>query len=114
MAKKTETKLATSDVENKVENKIESKSSSLIISPRLTEKASNLSIQNVYTFNVKSEATKITIADEIKKTYKVTPIKITIVNHPRTATFSRGKLGYKSGFKKASVFLKKGDKINLV
>ncbi|MEN9338644.1 MAG: ribosomal subunit protein large subunit ribosomal protein [Candidatus Parcubacteria bacterium] len=87
--------------------------SSLIISPRLTEKASNLSSQNVYTFNIKTEATKITLAKEIEKIYKVKPIKITIVNQPRTAVFSRGKLGYKSAFKKAFVFLKKGDKINL-
>ncbi len=86
---------------------------SVIISPRLTEKAANLSSSNVYTFNVKEEATKISIANEIKKTYKVTPIKVTIINNPRTATFIRGKLGFKSKFKKASVFLKKGDKINL-
>ncbi len=89
------------------------KSESLIISPRLTEKASNLSSQNVYTFNVKENATKISLAKEIEKVYKVKPIKITVINNPRQAVFSRGKLGFKSRFKKASVFLKKGDKINL-
>ena len=108
MAKKEITNKDTKDENAKVE-----KNNSLIISPRLTEKAANLSSQNVYTFNVKEEATKITLAQEIKKTYKVTPIKITIINNPRTAVFARGKLGFQSKFKKASVFLKKGDKINL-
>jgi len=91
----------------------EVKSESLIISPRLTEKASTLSSNNVYTFNVKDEATKINLAKEIERVYKVKPIKVTIINHPRTAIFSRNKKGFKSGFKKASVTLRKGDKINL-
>lgn len=98
--------------ENK-ENKEEVKSDSLIISPRLTEKASNLSSGNVYTFNVKNNATKLTISKEIENKYKVKPIKITVVNQPRQAVFTRGKFGFKSGFKKAYIFLKKGDKINI-
>lgn len=111
MAKKETKKVEDKKVEEK-EIK-ETKKDSLIISPRLTEKASNLSSNNVYTFNVKDEATKINLAKEIEKVYKVKPLKITIVNHPRKATFARNKLGFKSGFKKASVTLKKGDKINL-
>lgn len=107
MAKKEITKVE--DTKDKVEVVKES----LIISPRLTEKASNLSTNNVYTFNVKSNATKGNLAKEIEKTYKVKPVKITIINQPRKAVFSRGKLGYKSAFKKASIFLKKGDKLNL-
>lgn len=87
--------------------------SSLIISPRLTEKASVLSSLNVYTFNVTQNATKTTLAKEIVKKYKVKPVKITVSNNPRVRVFTRGKIGYKTGFKKASVFLKKGDKINL-
>jgi len=90
-----------------------SKTGLLILSPRLTEKASQLSNQNIYTFNVKVEADKLSLAREIKKTHKVTPTKITIINQPRTRLFSRGKFGYKSGFKKAQVFLKKGEKLNL-
>lgn len=87
---------------------------SLIISPRLTEKASTLSSSNIYTFNVKDEATKLTLAKEIEKVYKVKPIKITILNHPREAVFARNKHGFKPAFKKALVTLKKGDTINFV
>ena len=86
---------------------------SLIISPRLTEKASILSSGNIYTFNVVEKATKTNIAKEIEKKYKIKPVKVTISNNPREKVFSRGKIGYKSGFKKAFVFFKKGDVINL-
>ena len=108
--KKNEEKIDTKEI--KVEEKV-IKDESLIISPRLTEKSSNVSVKNIYTFNVKKDATKISLAAEIKKLYKVSPIKINISNNPRQATFSRGKFGLKSGFKKAMVFLKKGDTINL-
>lgn len=110
-AEKKTTKATKAVKETKKE--VKEKEDSLIISPRLTEKASNLSSGNVYTFNVKDSATKITLAKEIEKKYKVKPLKITIINHPREAVFARNSFGYKSGFKKALVTLKKGDKIDL-
>jgi large subunit ribosomal protein L23 len=85
--------------------------SKLIISPRVTEKASMLSSQNAYTFVVVPSATKLALLAEIKATYKVTPTKITIAKIPRQYTFIRGKLGTTAGMKKAIVFLKKGDTI---
>ena len=99
--------------EKEITKEVSKTESSLIISPRLTEKASVLSSGNIYTFNVVQNATKTTLAKEIEKKYKVKPIKITVVNNPRVRVFTRGKIGYQTGFKKASVFLKKGDKINL-
>lgn len=87
--------------------------SKLIIAPRITEKASMQSNQNAFTFVVRSDATKLTLRDEIKKEYKVTPRAINITNIPRQWTFIRGKLGQTPGFKKAIVFLKKGDTIKL-
>lgn len=92
---------------------VEVKESSFIISPRITEKASLMSSYNAYTFVVSKSATKINLKDEIKKKYKVTPTAINITNIPRKKVFVRGKTGYLSGFKKATVFLKKGDTINL-
>lgn len=93
--------------------KSEEKATTLILSPRITEKASMQSSANAYTFVVASHATKLSLRDEIKKTYKVTPRAINITNIPRQWTFIRGKLGQTSGYKKAIVFLKKGDTINL-
>lgn len=80
--------------------------------PRLTEKAANLGSDNVYTFNVAMAANKIQIKKAIQTYYKVTPVKVNIVvNRPKTVRV-RGRMGTKSGFKKAMVFLKKGDKID--
>lgn len=84
---------------------------SVIIAPRITEKASQQSNANAYTFIVASSATKHTIASAIKKTYKVTPLAVNITNIPARNTFIRGNKGVQAGMKKAIVFLKKGDTI---
>ena len=103
------TKKSTTE-ETKAEVKTISK---LIISPRVTEKASMQSAQNAYTFVVAKNATKVSLFEEIKKEYKVTPIAINITNLPRRKVFVRGKIGHQVGIKKAVVFLKKGDTIKL-
>lgn len=95
------------------EKKVENANAKLILSPRVTEKASLQSNQNAFTFIVRSEATKLSLRDEIKKEYKVTPRAINITNIPRQWTFIKGKVGHKQGYKKAIVFLKKGDTIKL-
>jgi large subunit ribosomal protein L23 len=100
MAKKTITTETKEGVPNKV-----------ILAPRITEKASMQSSANAYTFVVAKNATKHTIAAEIKKEYKVTPLAINITNMPTRNTFIRGKIGTQAGIKKAIVFLKKGDTI---
>ncbi len=95
----------------KTTTKEETKTQGLIIAPRITEKASVASSANAYTFIVSKKATKHTLLDEIKKTYKVTPIAINILNMKGKKVFSRGKFGKTEDIKKAVVFLKKGDSI---
>jgi large subunit ribosomal protein L23 len=85
----------------------------LIKGPIMTEKASLLSNQNAYTFEIGSEATKLIIRAEVLARYKVKPTKINIISLPKTRVFVRGKIGVTSGIKKAIVFLKKGDTIKL-
>lgn len=85
----------------------------ILLSPRITEKASKQSEANAYTFVVRKDATKHTVLAEIKKEYKVTPLAINITNMPTKNTFIRGKFGTQAGIKKAIVFLKKGDTITL-
>lgn len=106
-------KKATTDLPAQAGEKKEKETAKLIISPRVTEKASMQSNQNAFTFVVRGEATKVTLRDEIKRDYKVTPRAINITNIPRQWTFVRGKLGHTAGYKKAVVFLKKGDTITL-
>lgn len=89
---------------------------SVITGPRITEKAVGLGDRNVYTFTVSPSATKFLIADAIKALYGVTPVKINIVNKkPATRlSGSRNRTVKVAGQKKAYVYLKKGDTINLV
>ncbi len=97
----------------KEEAEVVAPKSSTILGPRITEKAAYASENNVFVFNVASDVNKIQIRKAIKDMYKVTPTKIAIVvNKPKTVVF-RGRLGKKSGFKKAYVTLKKGDTIEL-
>ncbi|MCB9808784.1 50S ribosomal protein L23 [Candidatus Nomurabacteria bacterium] len=86
----------------------------VLIKPRLSEKAARLgSDENVYTFDVSPRANKIQIKKAIEVYYKVTPTKVNVVNQaPRKDTF-RGRPAHVAGTKKAMVFLKKGDTINL-
>jgi large subunit ribosomal protein L23 len=88
---------------------------SLIKKPRITEKAGIKSeSQNVYTFEVTKNADKKKISEAVKLIYKVTPIKVNIVNLPAKNVTARGRKGVKQAVKKALVFLKKGDKIAFI
>ncbi len=67
----------------------------VILAPRMTEKASQQSTANAYTFVVTKNATKGAVRDEIKKEYKVTPLAINITNMPRRNTFIVASSGHK-------------------
>jgi len=82
--------------------------------PRITEKAAILSESNTYVFDVDPRTNKNDIAKAIKEVYKVTPVKVNIINIPAKNVVSRGKKGKKSGGKKALVYLKKGDSIEII
>jgi large subunit ribosomal protein L23 len=88
----------------------------VIIRPRVTEKAVGKSDQNVYTFVIRQGATKFDVRDAIKELYKVTPEKIrTVTKAPAMRpSGSRNRMVKVAGMKKAYVYLKKGDTINLV
>lgn len=82
--------------------------------PRVTEKAAYASERGVYVFDVDRQATKETIAQAMVKIYKVTPVKVNISKVPAKNVFVRGKKGVKKGGKKAYVYLKKGDTIEII
>ncbi len=80
------------------DNKI--KKGSILIKPRISEKAAvSADKVNAFVFNVAREATKKEIASAIKAEYKFTPLKVNIVNKGRE--------------KKAYIYLKKGEKIEI-
>lgn len=87
----------------------------VLLKPRVTEKAANLTSENVYTFDVRTSATKKDVAAAVTALYKVVPVKVRMVNTPAKRVAMRRKRGFgvASGSKKAYVFLKDGDSITL-
>lgn len=85
----------------------------VLVRPRVTEKAATMTSRNVYTFDVRKTATKKQVASAVKALYKVTPVKVNIVNIPAKRVSMRRKRGYGrvAAFKKAYVFLKDGESI---
>lgn len=86
----------------------------VLIRPRVTEKAANMTAQGIYTFDVRQNATKKDVATAVKKLYKVTPRKITVVNTPAKRVPLKKKRGFgkTTASRKALVFLNKGEQIN--
>ena len=86
----------------------------IIKNPRITEKASNATEQNIYTFNVSPSSNKTEIKKAIFALYKVKPIKVNILPVPYKQISSKGKMGVRGGGRKALIYLKKGDKIEFI
>jgi large subunit ribosomal protein L23 len=88
----------------------------VLLKPHFTEKSVSMGEQNVYTFEVKRDATKFQVRDAVKALYNVTPVKVNTVNKlPAERTKGSTNRTVKvPGMKKAYVYLKKGDTINLV
>ena len=84
-----------------------------IKSPVITEKATGLSEQNKVIFKVHENATKSSIKKNIEKIFKVKVIKVNTINKKSKRKIVRGRIGIKSGFKKAVITLKKGQSIDL-
>src|SRR5262245_6804720 len=82
---------------------------------RITEKATMHIEGGCYVFNVADSASKKDIAAAVKKIYSVTPAKVRVATVPSKTKRSMrtGRTGTKSGGKKAYVYLRKGDSINL-
>lgn len=83
--------------------------------PRITEKASMAMEGFVYVFDVAANANKKTIMEAVQTIYKVKPRKVAIVNNkPKSFRNMRtGKFGMKGGYKKAYVYLNKGETITV-
>jgi len=85
----------------------------ILVAPHVTEKATGEESQSKYIFKVLSSANKILIRNTIEKLYNKEVISVSIVNAKRKLKKKSGKIGYRPGYKKAIVTLKKGEKIDL-
>ena len=86
----------------------------IIKNGRVTEKASNALAQNVYIFDVEKSANKTEIKKAVFSLYKIKPVKVNILSIPTKEVFTRGKKGVRGGGHKAYVYLKEGDKIEII
>jgi len=84
-----------------------------IKSPIITEKATILSEQNKTVFKVHQRATKTNIKKNIEKIFKVTVLKVNIINQKSKQKMRQGRKIYKTGYKKAIITIKKGQSIDL-
>lgn len=80
----------------------------------ITEKADRLREINIYQFEVSSKATKHQIKEAVEKLFNVEVLDVKTANLPGKPRRLGRSEGYKSGFKKASVTLKQGQKIEIV
>lgn len=85
----------------------------LIKKPLVTEKSTGLNEIGKYVFMVKPRATKPEIRKAIQEIYKVTPLRVNIVNVPGKTRRFRGLRAKASGYRKAVVTLRPGEKIDL-
>ena len=110
-AKKVETKVSTAKKTDRPSALAEY--ANILVRPRITEKAANMTANGVYTFDIRKSATKKDVAMAVSALYKVMPIKVNVVNTPAKRVQMRKKRGFgkTSATRKALVFLKKGDTI---
>lgn len=89
---------------------------SVILRPRVTEKAAIMTEQGAYAFDVRQDATKQDVSRAVLKLFNVQPAKVRIARivRKRVVTRGTGVEGKTAGGKKAYVYLRKGDKIELV
>ncbi|MDD5145804.1 MAG: 50S ribosomal protein L23 [Candidatus Pacebacteria bacterium] len=86
----------------------------ILESPHITEKATDLSEKNQYVFKVFSKTNKKEIKNAVEEIYKVDVISVNIINIPDKKRRLGRTLGWKSGYKKAIVGIKAGQKIELM
>ncbi len=84
-----------------------------LIKPMISEAVMRAQEMGKYTFKVRKSVTKREIALAVESLYKVTVRKVNVVNYGAQSKLFRGKKGITSGYKKAIVSLKDGDKIKL-
>ncbi len=110
--KKEEEKKPTKKPVKKLVKKMEARR--VLKTPHVTEKATDLTKENKYVFKVWPESNKIEIKKAVERIYGVDVLSVNIVNiHPKKKRLGRT-IGLKSGYKKAIVKIKEGQKIEIL
>lgn len=83
----------------------------VLIKPIITEKALSQEAARNYVFKVKTSATKPAIKMAVEGLFGVNVEKVNVLNNKSRNKFLKGKWGAQTGFKKAIIKVKTGQKI---
>lgn len=116
-AKKASTKKAseqkTGEKKKKAVQIVSKKATQTLIAPIISEKTARLSDQNVVVFKVATDANKVAVRNAFRELYKVTPVKVNIMNvGGHSMRFGRTQ-GRTKDYKKALVMLPKGTRVDI-
>ena len=126
--KKPEKKKEEKKVEKRVEKKIEDRplpkvkpkrkvskmAYRVLSSVHVTEKATGLEAEDKYVFNVLAVANKNEIKKAVEDLYGVNVKNVRIINIPRKQRRLGKQKGWRKGYKKAIVRIKKGQRIEIM
>lgn len=87
--------------------------SDIFFSPIMTEKANDQEKAGRYAFRVAANVNKPVFARAVSRRYGVSVVAVRMLNMPGKERRRGGIVGWKPGFKKAIVSLKKGEKIEV-
>jgi large subunit ribosomal protein L23 len=82
--------------------------------PRVTEKSTDLTKMNQYTFQVFAQVTKPQVKQAIEEVYGVKVERVRRVSVPGKKRRRGRQIGWRSGYTKAIVTLRKGDSIEVL
>ena len=83
-------------------------------SPHVTEKASELAEKNKYSFKVSKRSNKTEVKKAVEELYGVSVVNVAIINIHRKKKRVGRTMGFKKGYKKAIVEVKKGHSIEVM
>ncbi len=85
----------------------------VILAPWVTEKATEGSEHNQFTFRVARDSTKVEIKKGIEELFGVTVTKVNTINMRGKLKRFRGRLGRRAAYKKAIVTITEGQSLDI-
>ena len=85
----------------------------VILAPWVTEKATEGSEHNQFTFRVARDSTKVEIKKGIEELFGVTVTKVNTINMRGKLKRFRGRLGRRAAYKKAIVTIAEGQSLDI-
>jgi len=112
--KKEVQKIETAELKSAKKSAKRSKAYRILKKPHIAEKATDLSGKNQYVFKIFESANKSEVKKAVESVFGVNVLSVRIIKVPKKRR-KRGVIrGWKKGYKKAIVTIKKGQKIEIL